>query len=42
MMKARRMRLAEHVARMGKGMRIVYWLESGKERDHYEDQVVVG
>jgi hypothetical protein len=33
--KSRRMRLAGHVARMGrKGMHRGYWWESQKERDH--------
>jgi hypothetical protein len=33
--KSRRMRWAEHVARMGKReMRIGYWWESQRERDH--------
>jgi hypothetical protein len=35
MIKSRRMRLAVHVARMGrKGMDIGYWCESQKERGH--------
>jgi hypothetical protein len=43
MIKSRRMRWAEHVARMErKGMYIGYWWESQKERDHYEDQDVGG
>jgi hypothetical protein len=43
MIKSRRMRLAGHVARMGiRGMHIGYWWGSQKERDHWEDQDVVG
>jgi hypothetical protein len=35
MFKSRRMRLAGHVVQMvRRGMRIGYWLESQKERDH--------
>jgi hypothetical protein len=35
MLKLRRMRWAEHVARMEvKGMHVGYWWESQKERDH--------
>jgi hypothetical protein len=41
MIKSRRMRWAGHVARMGKReMHVEYWLESQKERDHWEDQDV--
>jgi hypothetical protein len=42
-MKSRRMRLAGHVALMGRrGTLIDYWWESQRERDHYEDQDVGG
>jgi hypothetical protein len=35
------MRLAGHVARMGRGgMHIGYWWGSQKKRDHYEDKDV--
>jgi hypothetical protein len=35
LIKSRRMRSAEHVARMGqRGMHIRYWWESQKKRDH--------
>jgi hypothetical protein len=40
MIKARRMRLAGHIARMGED--IGYWWERQKERDHWEDQDVSG
>jgi hypothetical protein len=41
MIKSRRMRWAGHVERMGeREMHLGYWLESQKERDHYEDQDV--
>jgi hypothetical protein len=41
--KPRRMRWAEHVARMGRGgMHIGYWWENRKEGDHWEDQDVGG
>jgi hypothetical protein len=41
MIKSRRMRWAGHVARMGRrGMHIGHWLESQKERDHWEDEDV--
>jgi hypothetical protein len=43
MMKSRRMRWEEHVARMGRrGMYIGYWWERQKERDHYDDEDVGG
>jgi hypothetical protein len=43
MIKSRRMRWAEHVARMVRtGMHIGYWWETQKERDHEEDQDVGG
>jgi hypothetical protein len=43
MIKSRKMRWAVQVARMGRrGMHIGYWLESQKERDHWEDQDVLG
>jgi hypothetical protein len=43
MIKSRRMRWSGHVARMRRlGMHIVYWWESQKERDHWEDQDVGG
>jgi hypothetical protein len=43
MIKSRRLRWAEHVARMGRrGIHIGYWWESQKERDHMEDQDVGG
>jgi hypothetical protein len=41
--KPRRMRWTGNVARMGrKEMVIVYWWQSQKERDHWEDQGVGG
>jgi hypothetical protein len=41
--KARRMRLAGHVARMGRrGTHIGCWWESQREGDHWEDQDVGG
>jgi hypothetical protein len=41
--RARRMRWAGHVARMGRrGMHVGYWWESQKERHHQEDQDMVG
>jgi hypothetical protein len=43
MIKLRRMRWEEHVARMGRrGMHIGYWWESQNESDHWEDQGVGG
>jgi hypothetical protein len=43
MIKSRRMRSAVHKVRMGqRRMHIVYWWESQKERDDYEDQDQVG
>jgi hypothetical protein len=39
--KTKRMRLAGHVTRMGRrGVHKIYWSESQKERDHWEDQDV--
>jgi hypothetical protein len=43
MIKSRQMRWAGYAAQMGRrGMHIIYWWESQKERDHYEDQDVGG
>jgi hypothetical protein len=43
MIKSRRMRLAGHVARMGRGgMHIGDWWKIQKEIDHWEDQYVGG
>jgi hypothetical protein len=43
MTKSRMIRLAGHVARMGRrGTHIGYWWESQKEGDHWEDQDVGG
>jgi hypothetical protein len=43
MMKSRRMRWSWNVARMRReGMLVVFWWESQKERDHYEDLGVDG
>jgi hypothetical protein len=40
MMKSERIRLAGHVARMGRRLHVDYWWESQKEREHEEDQDV--
>jgi hypothetical protein len=38
MIKARRMKWAGHIARMGRReMHIGYWLENQKEKDYWED-----
>jgi hypothetical protein len=43
MIKSRRMRWAVHVPRMGRrGLRIGYWWEIQKEKNHWEDQDVGG
>jgi hypothetical protein len=43
MIKSKRMRWTEHVARMGKGgMHLGYWWEIQKEIDHWEDRGVGG
>jgi hypothetical protein len=43
MIKSRRMRWAEHIARMGeRGMHIRFWWEIQKERAHSEDLDVGG
>jgi hypothetical protein len=43
MIKSRRMRWAEYVAGLGRReMHMEYWCESQKERNHYQDQDVVG
>jgi hypothetical protein len=43
MIKPRRIRWEEHVARMGRrGMYIGFWWENQKEGNHYEDQDVDG
>jgi hypothetical protein len=43
MIRSRRIRSTGHVARMGRrGMRIGYWWDIQKERDHWEDQDVGG
>jgi hypothetical protein len=41
--KSRRLRWAEHIARMGiRGMHIGYWWESQKESNNYEDEDIGG
>jgi hypothetical protein len=43
MIKSRKMRWAEHVARTGEGgMHIGYWWKNRKEEAHWEDQDVGG